>query len=82
MYVCILYFCKIFHALQVFATSFCSKVDSLASQLFLWTNINSKFIYIVNIASKAIYQILNMLSMLVSLGGKVLAFGLGSVYVQ
>ena len=61
MYVCILYFCKIFHTLQVFVTSFCSKVDSLASQLFLWTEINSKFIYIVNIASKAIYQILNML---------------------
>ena len=65
MYVCILYFCKIFHALQVFATSFCSKVDSLASQLFLWKNINSKFIYIVNIASKAIYQILNMLIIII-----------------
>ena len=63
-------------------TNFYSKVDSLASQLFLWTEINSKFIYIVHIVSKAIYQILNMLSMLVSLGGKVLAFGLGSVYVQ
>nr|XP_023892615.1 uncharacterized protein LOC112004609 [Quercus suber] len=67
---------------RVFATSFCSKVESLASQLFLWIEINSKFIYIVHIESKAIYQILNMLSMLVSLGGgKVLASGLGSVYV-
>ena len=57
-------------------------MDSLASQLFLWTEINSKFIYMVHTASKAIYEILNMLSMLVSLGGKVLASGLGSVYVQ
>ena len=58
-------FVKIFHALQVFVTSFCSKVDSLVSQLFLWTEINSKFIYIVNIASKAIYQILNMLIIII-----------------
>ena len=57
-------------------------MDSLASQLFLWTEINSKFIYMVHTASKAIYEILNMQSMLVSLGGKVLASGLGSVYVQ
>ena len=56
-------------------------MDSLASQLFLWTEINLKFIYMVHTASKAIYEILNMLSMLVSLGGKVLASGLGSVYV-